>query len=204
MEKINEILKEYRKFVGISLDELQKKTGVPKSTLSRYENNPNQKIDIKAFSEIAKVLKIPSDVIGNIWIDENSVPKSGFLKLPVLGRVCAGNGIIAQENIIGQEFADIKYNSDDYFYLSVRGNSMAPRIDNGDLVLVKKQDCVENGDIAVVIVDNEDGMLKKVIYDNKCIRLLSFNPYYPEMCFEDFDMSRVKIVGKVIESKKKW
>lgn len=204
MEKINEILKEYRKCSGISLDELQKKTGVPKSTLSRYENNPNQKIDIKTFSEIARVLKVPSDVIENIWIDENSVPKSGFAKLPVLGRVCAGNGIVAQENIIGQEFADIKYNSDDYFYLSVRGNSMSPKIDSGDLVLVKKQSCVENGDVAVVIVDNEDGMLKKIVYDEKSIKLLSFNPYYPEMCFEDFDMNRVKIVGKVIESKKKW
>lgn len=72
------------------------------------------------------------------------------------------------------------------------------------MVLVKKQSCVENGDVAVVIVDNEDGMLKKVVYDEKSIKLLSFNPYYPEMCFEDFDMNRVKIVGKVIESKKKW
>lgn len=204
MVKINEILRKYRKLYGISLDELTRKTGVPKSTLSRYENNPNQKIDIKTFSDIAKVLKIPTEVIESIWIDEHSLPRDIMVKIPVLGKVCAGNGIIADENIIGYETAESKYSTDDYFFLSVSGNSMSPQIDSGDIVLVKRQDSVESGEVAVVIVDNEDGMLKKVIYDKEHVRLVSFNPYYPEMMFRKADMDRVNIIGKVIESKRKW
>ena len=81
---------------------------------------------------------------------------------------------------------------------------MSPKIDNGDVVLVKKQNSVENGELAIVIVDDEEGMIKQVLYDEECIRLVSFNLFYPERVFEKFNMERVKIVGKVIESKRKW
>lgn len=204
MLDINGVLKEYRNLSGLSLDDLQKRTGIPKSTLSRYESNPNQKIDIKAFSEIARVLQIPSSVIEGIWIDENSVPVGKEIKLPVLGRVCAGNGILAEQNIIGVETADSRYGTGEYFYLCVSGNSMSPQINSGDMVLVKRQEYAESGDVAVVMIDREDGMLKKVITDEGCIKLLSFNPYYPEMIFKKEEMRRVSFIGKVIESKRKW
>lgn len=204
MININEVLKEYRNLSGLSLDDLQKRSGIPKSTLSRYENNPNQKIDIKAFFEIAKVLQIPASVIEGIWIDEDSVPGEKEIKLSVLGKVCAGNGIYAEQNVIGTETADSRYANGEYFYLSVTGNSMSPHINNGDLVLVKRQSMVDSGDVAVVMVDREEGMLKKVVIKKDCIRLLSFNPYYPEMTFEKNEINRVDIVGKVIESKRKW
>lgn len=204
MININEVLKEYRNLSGLSLDDLQKRSGIPKSTLSRYENNPNQKIDIKAFSEIAKVLQIPASVIEGIWIDENSLPGEKEIKLPVLGRVCAGNGIFAEQNVVGTETADSKYGTGEYFYLNVSGNSMSPQINSGDMVLVKRQEIVDSGDVAVVMVDREDGMLKKVVIEDDCIKLVSFNPYYPEFVFKGKDMNRVDIVGKVIESKRKW
>lgn len=204
MKNVNSILKEYRNELGISLDELGKMTGIPKSTLSRYENNPKQKMDIKIVYEVAKTLKIPKSVIEKSFFEDLFWEEDATAQLPIVGRVCAGNGVFAQEEIIGYETVETKYGSDDYFCLQVKGNSMSPKIDSGDIVLVKKQDYVENGELAIVIVDNEDGLIKKVEHGKDCIKLISFNLYYPERIFEKNEMSRVKIIGKVIESKRKW
>lgn len=204
MKDINNVLKEYRNELGISLDELGKLTGIPKSTLSRYENNPNQKMDIKIVYEVAKTLKIPKSVIEKSFFEDMFWEEESNARLPIVGRVCAGNGTVAQEEIIGYETVESKYGRDEYFCLQVKGNSMSPKIDNGDIVLVKKQDYVENGELAIVIVDNEDGLIKKVEYSKDCLKLISFNLYYPERIFEKYEMDRVKIIGKVIESKRKW
>lgn len=204
MKDINNVLKAYRNELGISLDELGKLTGIPKSTLSRYENNPNQKMDIKIVYEVAKTLKIPKSVIEKSFFEDLFWEEESTVRLPILGRVCAGNGTVAQEEIIGYETVEAKYGNEEYFCLQVKGDSMSPKIDSGDVVLVKKQNYVENGELAIVIVDNEDGLIKKVEYDKDCIKLISFNLYYPERIFEKYEMDRVKIIGKVIESKRKW
>ncbi len=204
MEEFNQLLKKNREFCGISLDELSKRTGIPKSTLCRYENNPDQKIDIGNFVKIAREIHISSSAIEKIWIENNAVPVSSMQKIPIVGKVCAGNGIVAQENIIGYEVFDNKFCNGEYFCLQVSGDSMSPKLDSGDAVLVKRQSEVENGDIAIVIVDNEEGMIKKVEYGENSINLISFNPYYPDIKMIDSDISRVNIIGKVVESKKKW
>lgn len=204
MKEINKILKEYRNKQGMSLDELSRRTGIPKSTLSRYENNPNQKLDIKNIYEIAKVIEMPNLVIENILFGASYTRDNFNVKVPVVGRVCAGNGIIAEEDIVGYETVESKYGTDEYFCLQVKGNSMSPKIDSGDIVLVKKQNAVENGELAIVIVDDEEGMIKKIEYGDDYIKLVSFNLYYHERIFEKTEMGRVKIIGKVIESKRKW
>lgn len=204
MKDINKILKDYRNELGMSLDELCRLTGIPKSTLSRYENNPNQKMDIKIIYEVARTLKIPKTVIEKSFFEDLFWEGDSTTRLPVLGRVCAGNGTVAQEEVIGYETVEPKYGMGEYFCLQVKGNSMSPKIDDGDIVLVKKQNYVENGELAIVIVDNEDGLIKKVEYSEDCIKLISFNLYYPERVFEKYEMNRVKIVGKVVESKRKW
>ncbi len=205
MKSINNVLKDYRTKLGISLDELGKTTGIPKSTLSRYENNSEQKIDIGNVLEIVKALKIPISVIGREIFDGMDADESYGARLPVLGKVSAGLGTDAHEEVLSYETVEAKYGNDDFFCLQVKGDSMSPRIDHGDIVLVKKQDYVENGELAIVIVDNEDGLIKKVEYDKDCIRLVSFNmQHYPERVFEKDDINRLKIVGKVVESKRKW
>lgn len=204
MENINTIIKEYRKMRKMSLDNLSESTGIAKSTLSRYENNSNQKLDIKRIYEIAEVLEIPNKVIEDSLLGGLSMYEFFTAKVPLLGKVCAGYGIIAQEDIVGYEVVEAKYGTGEYFCLQVKGDSMSPKIDNGSIVLVKQQDSVESGDLAIVIVDNEEGMIKKVVYDDDSIKLISFNPFYPERVFEKHEVERVKVIGKVIESKIKW
>lgn len=205
MKNINNVLKDYRARIGISLDELGRMTGIPKSTLSRYENNLDQKMDIGNVFEIVRALKIPVSVIGREIFDGIATEGDFGTKLPVLGRVSAGLGTDAREEVIGYETVEPKYGTGEYFCLQVKGDSMSPRIDHEDIVLVKKQDYVESGELAIVIVDNEDGLIKKVEYGKDCLKLISFNmQHYPERVFEKDEINRVKIIGKVVESKRKW
>ena len=81
---------------------------------------------------------------------------------------------------------------------------MEPRLYEGDLVLVRKQTSVDSGSYAVVVIDDDEGVVKKVEYDKKSITLLSQNHNYPPRKFTDDDVQRVRIIGKVIESKSKF
>lgn len=135
------------------------------------------------------------------WLEDNTSPLGTIVYLPVLGRVAAGNGVIAHDEIIGHEFvsADKICSGETYFWLHVKGDSMSPKIEDGDLVLIKKQSSVDSGSYAVVIVDGEDGVVKKVNYGPDWIELVSTNPYYPARRFEGSDVLRITVIGKVIE-----
>ena len=81
---------------------------------------------------------------------------------------------------------------------------MEPLINGGDLVLVRKQTSIDSGDIGVFAVDEDEGVVKKVVYGKDFIELHSFNHYYPVRRFENEDVLSVRVIGKVIESKRKW
>ena len=74
---------------------------------------------------------------------------------------------------------------------------MSPLIDDGSEILVKKQDCVDNGQIGVVLIDGEDAVVKKISYGDDWIELISVNPYYPPRRFEGADVQRVRVLGLV-------
>ena len=168
-------------------------------------------------AEYRKLLKLGEyGYVMNIEIDsveENSsidikkipgyLPLNTMTNIPILGSVRAGYGGLANQEILGYEPTSVT-DADAYFYLEVEGNSMSPMINEGDLVLVKKQTSVDSGDLAVVIVDDEEGVVKKVNYGKDYIELISINPYYPVRRFENEDVLSVSVVGKVVESKRKY
>ena len=201
MNGIGNLLKKHREKSGISLDSLAKITGIPKSTINRYENDNNQKMDMAKLITIAKALGISSDIITERWSENKD---KEMVRLPILGKVCAGMGKIAEEDILGYMVADGKYANGDYFCLQVTGDSMSPKIDDGSIVLVKRQDYAENGDVVVVIVGDEDSMIKQIEYGDDKLTLVSFNHFYPPKIFEKEEINRVKIVGKVVQSTKMW
>lgn len=123
--------------------------------------------------------------------------------IPVYGLVSAGKGIFAQEEIVAWESVDKKYAKPGYFYLKVSGDSMSPKIDDGDLVLVRSQTSVDSGTIGIFSVE-EEGFIKKVEYNDTHISLISFNPQYPPMEFDGMDVLKVRVIGKVIELKRKF
>lgn len=123
---------------------------------------------------------------------------------PVIGLASAGTGVIAEEMIIGWEAVEDEYDNDNCFWLEVSGNSMAPKIDNGDRVLIQRDAEIESGCIAVVVVDGTEGFLKQVEFGEDSTSLHSFNPYYPDMEFVGADQKRLHFIGRVREMKRRF
>ncbi len=123
---------------------------------------------------------------------------------PVIGTVKAGYGALAYEEDYGKEYARVKDPSS-YFYLVVRGDSMEPRIHDGDLALVHRQDTLENGDLGVLIYGDEgEGTLKRYLQRGNCVVLQPFNPAYKEMVIKGEELNHLHIAGRVVETKAKW
>ncbi len=188
--------------------DLAKKLGISTSAVGMYEQNRREP-DLDTLKKIALLFDVSLDSLTEYPVKTDTSPQYVFQTertniLPVVGKVCAGNGVLASEDIIGYEPADNKYSSENYFWLKVSGDSMSPKIDDGDYLLIRKQTSVDSGDVGVFIVDGQEGVVKKVIYDENSIELISFNPYYPPIKFTGHDVLRVRVCGKVIESKRKW
>lgn len=122
-------------------------------------------------------------------------------RLPVLGTIRAGEPLFAEQHIVGYEYANAdETKNGEYFYLKVTGDSMiGSRIQDGDLVLVKKQDYVdENGQIAVVLVNAEEATLKRVYLQKDQVMLQADNPKYAPMVLRE---AEIRIIGRVMEVK---
>ena len=124
-------------------------------------------------------------------------------KIPVLGTVKAGYDYLAEENII--DYISLNIDGDDkenYYALNVIGDSMTPLFDNGDTVVVHKQDDFKNGDNCVVLINGDEATIKKVYKGNTGIELKAINPYYPPRVFtkEEIKDLPIKIIGVVEKS----
>jgi repressor LexA len=145
---------------------------------------------------------IPSDPT-NI---EPAVPPISMRRIPLVGNAAAGYTCLAEMQIV--EYiptdASLLHDGYEYVYLRVKGDSMEPEFHEGDLVLVRVQDTIESGEYAVVLVDGEDGLVKKIELDRVHITLISENPYYPPRRFDSEEMNRIRIFGKVISSVRRF
>lgn len=189
---------------NMSQSELAKKMNTTTATISRYITGKRQPKG-EVVAKMASLLNTSSDYILTGETDLNTTPYYPTPKLPILGSVRAGVGGFAYEEQIGYEEAYMSNcDPETHFYLKVKGDSMEPRIKEGDLALVKRQSDVECGELAIVLVDGEEGVIKKVIKKENSIELHSFNLYYPPRTFEGKEMARVKIMGKVLRTMSIW
>ena len=123
---------------------------------------------------------------------------------PIVGHASAGLGVIAEQEILGYAKVDDEYDTEEYFWLQVDGDSMSPVIDDHDLVLVEKDAPLESNVIMVVVVDDDDGFVKKVYVDDDTITLFSYNPAYRPMVFGGSDIAKLRFIGRVVELKRKF
>lgn len=129
------------------------------------------------------------------------------VKVPVFGNVAAGIPIEAIENIEDyEEIPEEMARDGEYFALRIKGDSMMPRILEGDVIIVRKQPAVESGDLAVVLVNGSDATCKKVVIGKSELSLISFNPVYEPMTFTKKEVRDlpVSILGKVVELRGKF
>lgn len=122
----------------------------------------------------------------------------------IVGSVrCGPGGALAYTDLQGAEMADV-LDPSEYFYLRAVGDSMEPRIYAGDLILVHAQPEVESGDLAVVIIDEDEGVLKRFIERDGAIILQSYNPEYPPRVFVGSEKSRLRVAGRAVQMVRKW
>lgn len=186
----NEELNRVREAKKVSYNKLEQLTGIGKSTLQRYFSGSTKKIPHEALKKI-------TDVLGVHLISEDKP-----YMLPVLGLVKGGIPNIAEQNIADYEpVSKIMADTGDYFALKISGNSMSPRINDGDTVIVKRQNQVRNGEVAVVMVGSDAATCKKVYYHKGGISLISNNVEYPPMFYTDAQAEKlpVMVLGKVVE-----
>ena len=177
-------------------------SGISKSTLSDYINcktliNPGN------VEKLAKAFNVKkSDIDPSFNLESEDSKNKGtilnFAKLPIVGAISCGNGVLAYQEIEGYEEVPTSWlNGGEYFFLRAKGDSMInARIMDGDLLLIRRQDDVENGEIAAVLIDDEI-VLKRVYKTNGTIILQSENPKYQPIVVQKSDMKNVRVIGKL-------
>lgn len=195
---------------GYSYPELSKITGISKSSLQRYATGETVKIPIDSIEAIAKATNTSAKYL-MCWESANPTLTSTELRantkpVPLVGRVAAGLSCHAEDNIEGYILTDCEllHEGYDYFWLTVTGDSMYPEFQDGDRVLIREQSTLDCECYAVVRIDGEDGVVKRVRIDRDRITLTSVNPYYPPRVFEHEQMNDVAVVGKVIQSQRSY
>lgn len=202
---IGEIIYSRRKELGLTLEEVGNFVGVSKSTVKKWESGFISNMRRDKIALLAKILKIEPTKL----ISETSEPSNisavilpdKIYRIPVFATVSAGLGAFAENEVVDYipMIIDNPADVQDTFGLLVRGDSMYPKIEDGDTIVVHRQDSVDSGDIAVMLIDDNDGVVKKVVYGETWVELHSINPEYITRRFEGADVQRLRVVGKVIK-----
>ncbi len=203
-----EKIKNRRKELGLSADYVADALNISRATLYRYESNDIEKLPTKIIEPLAKILKCDAAYLMG-WDKPNitSPNPNNSTVINVLGRVVAGIPIDAIEEIIDTEEIPVAMaRTGEYFGLLIKGDSMEPKISDGDIVIVRKQEDAENDEIVIAIVNGDDGVCKRLKKYKEGIALMSLNANYEPMYFqaEEIQTKPVKIVGKVVELRRKF
>lgn len=209
---VGERIKTLREKSGMSQVEFADKINVSKQTLYKYENNIITNIPSDKIEAVAKICNTsPAYLMGwdnNVGpIPNGSKHKNPGVTINVLGRVAAGVPIEAIEDIIDtEEISQEMASTGNFFGLQIHGDSMEPRMYEGDVVIVRQQDDAENGEVIIAMVNGDEATCKRLKKYTGGIMLLSNNPKYEPMVFtnEDIINKPVKILGKVVELRGKF
>lgn len=198
-----ERLKKLREARGLLQKDMAEILGVERTTYVKYENGksePNNDTIVK----LANYFKVPTDYL--LENDTDVSPAPSGLWIPVLGRIVAGMPMEAVEEILDyEEITPEMASKGEHFGLQIRGDSMEPRMREGDIVIVRKQSDVDNGDIAVVLVNGYEATIKKIKKRPDGVMLVPLNPNYEVMFYnnEEIKTLPVSIVGKAVELRAK-
>lgn len=192
-------LRELREARGITQQQLADWTGLGRTRIGNYERGVREP-DLETQEILADFFNVRLDYL----MDRKSTPET---RIPVLGKVIAGIPIEAVEEILDYEEITFEMaGQGEYFGLQIKGNSMEPRFTNGDVVIVRKQDDVDNGDIAIVLVNGNEATVKKIKKFDGGINLIPTNPAFDVLTYtnEDIEKLPVRIIGKVVELRAKF
>lgn len=203
-----ERMKQRRKEIGFSAEKVAERLGVSPATIYRYEKGDIEKVPVDSLAELAKILQTtPAYLMG--W-EEQPTPKPtspapippGFMpmpemvQVPLVGNIACGTPITAEQNIKSYIGVPAVWRAD--FALECHGDSMAPTICDGDVVCIRKQPEVEQGQIAAVRI-GEEATLKHFYYQNDVMTLLADNSSVcPPMVYTGPQLEEVEVEGLAV------
>jgi len=204
MDEIIRRLREVIKESGMSYAVLSEKTGIAKSSLQRYATGQIKRIPIDNIKTIAEACHASARyVMGWEQKEDNFVILDNYkyYEVPRFDSIAAGFGVIADSSPVGSDLLPFKTESEakETMTIKVSGDSMFPKIEDGDVIVVRKQTSVDSGTVAAVLIDGEDGVVKKVTYGDDWIILHSFNPEYMDREFRGADVQRIRVLGRVMK-----
>ena len=191
-------LREARKAKRYSQTEVSRMLGVTQQAVGKWETGRSTP-DPQTVARLAEILDTTADALLGLQQAPATAPAVGrnaFSRyteslVPVVGTVRAGYGALAFEEDYGKEYASVK-DPQNYFYLVVKGDSMEPRISDGDLALVHRQNTLENGDLGVLVYGSDgEGTLKKYIQRGNSVILHPFNPDYEELVIKGEELDHL-------------
>lgn len=197
-------LKRLRQEKGMTQQKLADLLGISRSAIGMYENGEREP-DFETSELIADFFNVRLDeLISNKTNEVYPLNENNIYMRPIYDSAAAGFSALAQNTIIGYipTYISAPSEKEKYIWVNVVGDSMSPLIDDGSKILVKRQECVDNGQIAIALIDGEEAVVKKIKYGENWMELISANPYYPPRRFENGEINRVKILGLVKEVSK--
>lgn len=214
---LGKIVEEYLREHKMSQRSFAKKCGMSNSYISMIVNEINPRSNspivptLKTLNGIAAGMNITLDRLlfrmDNTAVELNFGRSDNAVKIPVLGNVRAGIPMAAIQNILDyEEISEETASQGEFFGLQIKGSSMEPKFSEGDVVIVRKQEDVDSGDIAIVLINGEDATIKKIHKYGGGITLIPSNPAYDVCTFtnEQILSLPVKILGKVVELRAKF
>lgn len=200
MKSVGDRIREKRESLGMSQEELAKKLGYKsRSSINKIETDARNLTQSKIKSIADALLTTPSYIMG--WdepkeeIPSNFKPMPEMRQIPRVGRIACGEPITAEENIEGYDETPAGWHAD--FSLLCVGDSMSPKIEDGDIVAIRCQPQVNNGEIAAVRIGDE-ATLKMVFLHQDYIELRPVNPTYPSIIRRLEEMEEIRIEGKAV------
>lgn len=201
--KIGDKIRMLRKRKGLTQTELGEKLGVKTNAVSKWECGRVEDIPMSK----VKAMSVLFDVTPSFLIDDEQLPSNAtpldvqsFHRIPILGRIAAGLPLYAEQHIEGYTLTDLNGGAE-YFALRVKGDSMnAARIQEGDVLIVRRQEEVENGEVAIVMVGDDDATVKRFYSAGNTVTLMpqSTNPQHQAQIY-DLRKTKVKVLGKVVK-----
>lgn len=191
-----------RKEIGVSAEYVAEKLGVSPATIYRYENGDIEKVPGDRLEPIAKVLHTtPQALMG--WeeptqpLPPNVVPLPQMKKIPLVGQIACGTPILAEQNI--EEYIDLPAHINADYALTCKGESMINiGIEDGDIVYILQQEEVENGQVAAVMVGDDEATLKRFYFEDGILQLVAENSAIAPKVFVGEAINQVHIIGRAI------
>lgn len=194
-------LKEIRENKGLTQVEVAKALGISKQAYNNYEHGRRE----ADYEMLLKLAEFFNTTVENLLTGENAanvseiLPSDNIHSIPIYESVSAGFGACANDNIIGYIplFITSPQEAAETLIIRVRGDSMFPRISDGDLIQVHKQDYADNGNVVVMLIDGTEAVVKRYFCDTarEEVRLESYNPSYPPRVFRGREIERLRILG---------